>query len=138
LSTKLRERQEKIQLLLEELSAESDSGVPIIVEGRKDMETLRNLGVRGKIVMAKTGGKSRLDLISDIENACASKVILLLDFDRRGREWTAFLQEALEKSRVKTDVVFRRQLRRLAGKEVKDVEGLAGFLETLTRKVNQV
>jgi 2,5-diamino-6-(ribosylamino)-4(3H)-pyrimidinone 5'-phosphate reductase len=137
LSTHLRERQEKIQQILECLTEESARGTPIIVEGKKDVETLRALGVSGKIIAAKTGGKSRLDLISGIEKAGPREVILLLDFDRRGKEWTAILRQNLEKARIKTNVTFRKELLRFAGRELKDIEGLTAYLQTLRRKLDR-
>jgi 2,5-diamino-6-(ribosylamino)-4(3H)-pyrimidinone 5'-phosphate reductase len=137
LSAHLRERQEKIQQILECLAEESARGTPIIVEGKKDVETLRTLGVQGQIVTAKTGGKSRLDLISEIETTGNREVILLLDFDRRGKEWTAILRENLEKARIKTNITFRKELLRFAGRELKDIEGLAAYLQTLSRKLGE-
>ncbi|MGA2308740.1 MAG: toprim domain-containing protein [Candidatus Bathyarchaeia archaeon] len=135
MSAHLRERQEKIQQTLECLAEESARGTPIIVEGKKDLETLRTLGVQGQIVTAKTGGKSRLDLISEIEKIGNREVILLLDFDRRGKEWTAILRQNLEKARIKANVTFRKELLRFAGKELKDIEGLAAYLQTLSKKL---
>lgn len=137
MSAHLRERQEKIQQILECLAEESAKGTPIIVEGKKDVETLRTLGVTGQIVTAKTGGKSRLDLISEIEKTGNREVILLLDFDRRGKEWTAILRENLEKARIKTNVTFRKELLRFAGRELKDIEGLEAYLQTLSRKLGE-
>jgi len=136
LSTRLRERQEKIQQILECLIEESARGTPIIVEGKKDVETLRTLGVTGEIIAAKTGGKSRLDLISQIEKSSNQEVILLLDFDRRGKELTAILRQNLEKTRIKIDMTFRKELLRFAGRELKDIEGLAAYLQTLKRKLD--
>jgi len=137
LSAHLRERQEKIQQTLQCLAEESARGTPIIVEGKKDLETLRTLGVQGQIVTAKTGGKSRLDLISEIEKIGNREVILLLDFDRRGKEWTAILRQNLEKARIKANVTFRKELLRVAGRELKDIEGLAAYLQTLSKKLGE-
>ena len=137
MSAHLRERQEKIQQTLECLAEESARGTPIIVEGKKDVETLRTLGVLGQIVTAKTGGKSRLDLISEIEKIGSREVILLLDFDRRGREWTAILRTNLEKARIKANVMFRKEFLRSAGRELKDIEGLAAYLQTLSKKLGE-
>jgi 2,5-diamino-6-(ribosylamino)-4(3H)-pyrimidinone 5'-phosphate reductase len=134
-SAHLRERQENIQQTLQCLAAESARGTPIIVEGKKDLETLRTLGVQGLIVTAKTGGKSRLDLLTEIEKIGYREVILLLDFDRRGKEWTAILRQNLEKARIKVNVTFRKELLRSAGKELKDIEGLAAYLQTLSKKL---
>jgi len=137
LSTSLRERKEKIQQILENLTQESAKGTPIIVEGRRDAETLRSLGITGEIVTAKTGGRSRLDLISEIEKTSNGEVILLFDFDRRGKEWTAILRQSLEKAKIRADTTFRRDLMRFAGRELKDIEGLATYLETLRRKAGE-
>ena len=131
-----RERQERIQQILACLIEESALGTPIIVEGKKDLDTLRVLGVQGQILTAKTGGKSRLDLISEIEKSGNKEIILLLDFDRRGREWTAILRQSLEKAKIKVDVTFRKGLVRFTGKELKDVEGLATYLRTLNEKTS--
>jgi 2,5-diamino-6-(ribosylamino)-4(3H)-pyrimidinone 5'-phosphate reductase len=138
LSTHLREKLEKIEQILECLIQESSSGVPIIVEGDNDFQTLRHLGVQGKIMCAKTGGKSRLDLLSQIEESGVKEFVLLFDFDRRGKEWTETVKESLEKAQLKPDLTFWNQLRSLVSREVKDVEGLDAYLETLRKKAGQV
>jgi 5S rRNA maturation endonuclease (ribonuclease M5) len=68
LSEYFREKQEKIQEILQCLKEESALGIPIVVEGKNDVETLRALGVSGHIVTAKTAGKTRLDLLSEINH----------------------------------------------------------------------
>lgn len=135
LSTRIRQREERIQHVLECLSEESAKGTPIIVEGKNDTESLRLLGVGGRILTAKTGGKSRLDAISEVEKTRAREVILLLDFDRRGKELTEILREHLEKAKIKPNITFWRDIMALAGKEVKDIEGLAAYMETLKKKI---
>ena len=135
MSTRLKEKEEKILQALECLAQESAKDIPIIVEGKKDVEALRALAIEGKIIEAKTGGKSMLDVISEVEECGAQEVILLLDFDRRGREWTQGLEQYLEKMQIKANVVFWKKLRGIVGREVKDVEGLASYMETLKRKI---
>ena len=134
MSTRLKEKEEKIQRLLERLAEESARGTPVIVEGKKDIETLRVLGVEGEIISAKTGGKSRLDVVSEAEKRDSRELILLLDFDRRGKEWTQVLKQQLEKAKIKPNLRFWKDLQSLVGKEVKDIEGLASYIETLKRK----
>jgi 5S rRNA maturation endonuclease (ribonuclease M5) len=135
LSTRLKEKEEKILQVLECLAEESAKGTPIIVEGKNDVEALRNLAVEGKIISAKTGGKSFLDVISEAEKTSANEVILLLDFDRRGKEWTKRIKQQLERARIKPNTRFWRQLLTLVGRDVKDVEGLTGYMETLKSKI---
>jgi len=137
LSTRLKEKEEKIQQVLECLVQESSEGTPIIVEGKKDIETLRSLGIRGEIMSAKTGGKSRLDVISEIEKKQSREVVLLLDFDRRGREWTTILKQHLEKTETKPNLDFWNALKRLVGRELKDIEGLAAYMQTLKKRIGE-
>jgi 5S rRNA maturation endonuclease (ribonuclease M5) len=137
LSAHLKEREERIQRVLERLTQESAKGIPIIVEGKKDIKSLRQLDIQGQIISAKTGGKSRLDLICDIEESGAREVILLFDFDRRGKEWTKMVRQRLESVRIKADLTFWAELLGLAGKDVKDIEGLAAYLETLKKKLGE-
>lgn len=137
MSAHLREKLEKIQRVLECLVQESSNGTAIIVEGKKDVRTLRRLCVQGKIICAKTAGKSRLDLLKQIEEGGFREVILLFDFDRRGREWTETVKENLERARVKLNLEFSNDLQALVGREVKDIEGLASYIETLREKTGQ-
>lgn len=131
---RLKEKEEKIQLILEYLAEESAKGTPIIVEGKKDVEALKTLGITGRIIAAKAGGKSLLDVISEVEECGASEVILLLDFDRRGRELTRRLKQRLEKTGPRPNIEYWSQLLQIVWREVKDIEGLAKYVETLKRK----
>lgn len=134
MSAALQRKAERLTGLLEKLVAESAKGVPIVVEGQKDVGALRQLNVEGKIVSSKTSGKSFLDILTEIENLKVREVILLLDFDRRGVEWTHRLKRHLEKTRIKPNLTFWNQLYGLVGRDLKDIEGLPGYLETLEKK----
>ena len=136
LSTHLKEKREKILKILENLKEESEKGTPIIVEGKKDIQALRTFDIKGKIISAKTGGKSFLDVIYEVENTKKREVILLLDFDRRGKELTKNLKKYLETTGIKLNLTFWKKLSSLVGTEVKDVEGLATYMETLKSKIN--
>jgi len=136
LSTHFKEKEEKLEQILERLTEEAEKGTPITVEGRKDVETLTALGIKGRIISAKSGGKSLLDVVSEIKDTGACEVVLLLDFDRRGKELTARLKQLLEHDGIKSNTVLWAELFALVGKEVKDVEGLASYMETLKRKLS--
>jgi 5S rRNA maturation endonuclease (ribonuclease M5) len=136
LSTHLKDKEEKILQILEQLTEESAHGTPIIVEGKKDIETLRILNLEGTIIAAKTGGKTLLDTISKIEKTRRKEVILLLDFDRTGKELTKRLKQHLEKTETKANITFWLSLLGIVGKEVKDIEGLASYMETLKSKIH--
>jgi 2,5-diamino-6-(ribosylamino)-4(3H)-pyrimidinone 5'-phosphate reductase len=134
LSKKFEDKLEKIQQIIAKLSEESTKGTPIVVEGKKDCQTLRELGVTGRILTVKTGGKSFLQAIAEIELFCASEVILLLDFDRRGKEGTALLKLNLERAKITVNTRFWRDLQALAGREIQSIESFSAYLLTLQEK----
>ncbi len=134
LSSKLEKKLEKILQLLERLGKETANGAPIIVEGKNDVNALHKLDVKGDFVLAKTSGKSFLDVLSEVERTGKREVILLMDFDKRGREWTKRLTQHFEKMKIKPNSFFWRELLTLVGREVKDIEGLATYMETLRKK----
>ena len=136
LSTHLQKKMEEVQRVLECLIEESLKGTPILVEGRKDIQALRELGVAGKIFSAKTAGKSRLDVMLEIEQSGQREIILLLDFDRRGKEWTQKLKQDLERIGTKPNLTFWNRLFGILGKDVKDVEGLVAYVRTLKKKTS--
>ena len=136
LSTHLQKKMEEVQRVLECLIEESLKGTPILVEGRKDIQALRELGVAGKIFSAKTAGKSQLDVMLEIEQSGQREIILLLDFDRRGKEWTQKLKQDLERIGTKPNLTFWNRLFGILGKDVKDVEGLVAYVRTLKKKAS--
>ena len=136
MSTHLKEKQEKILQILNALAEESGKGTPIIVEGKKDAETLRSFGVEGNVITAKTGGKSFLDVVSEIEQTEAAEAVLLLDFDRRGKQGTQRLKQSLEHAKIKPNMTFWRELSALLGKEVQCIESLIAYMETLQDKIS--
>jgi 2,5-diamino-6-(ribosylamino)-4(3H)-pyrimidinone 5'-phosphate reductase len=136
LSTRLKEKEGKVLQILDALVEESAKGTPIVVEGKKDVETLRAFGVEGTVISVKTGGKSFLDVISEIEQTGAVEVVLFLDFDRRGKEGTKLLKQNLERAKIKPNVKFWHKLSALLGKEIQCVESLTAYMETLKSRIS--
>jgi len=135
LSTRLKDKKEKLLKILEFLAEESKNGIPILVEGKKDVNTLRNLGIKGIIITIKTKGKSFLNLISEIKRLEASKVILLLDFDKRGKEGTKCFQQNLEHNKIKYNLTYWRELIALTSKKIQYIESLDAYLFNLDKKL---
>ncbi|MDR0471151.1 MAG: toprim domain-containing protein [Nitrososphaerota archaeon] len=134
MSTQLKSRLEKIDDVLAKLVEQAKSGKPMVVEGKKDAHALLALGVGGKVLTVKTGGKSFLQATAEIESLGTSEVILLLDFDRRGREGTKRLQQNLERTNTKVNVQFWRDLASLVSRDVQCIEGLPAYLATIQQK----
>ena len=110
--------------LWERFVHESESpGIVVLVEGEKDRATLRDLGVRGRILLVHSG--HRLGALADRVQAHGSRVIVLTDWDREGGHLAQRLAELLDDGRVTFDLEFRRRLARAVQREVVHVEGLA-------------
>jgi 5S rRNA maturation endonuclease (ribonuclease M5) len=134
LSNWLKEKEERIQQIIAKLAEESAEGKPIVVEGKKDAEALQELGVNGRIVMIKTAGKSFLQTTEEIEQVGAHEVILLLDFDRRGKEGTMRLKHSLERAKIKVNTRYWKELHAFVGREIQCIESLTSYLGTLEQK----
>lgn len=135
MSESLMRKADRLAQLLEKIAVATAKGVPIVVEGQKDVAALHQLNIEGTIVSSKTSGKSFLDLLTEIEQLRVREVILLLDFDRRGAEWTHRLKQHLEKTKIKPNLTFWNELYGLVGRDIKDIEGLPAYLETLKKKI---
>jgi len=135
LSTHLEEKLEKILEILDRLAKESAKGTPIVVEGTNDVSALRQLSITGKIIPAKASGKNFIDMIDEVVNTGKREIILLMDFDRRGKEWAKRMTQHLQELKIKPNMYFWKRFLKLVGRGVKDIEGLATYLETLKKKV---
>lgn len=135
MSTHLKEKQETILQILNALAEESAKGTPIIVEGIKDVEALRNLAIDGPIIQAKTSGKSFLQVIEELERAAVTEVILLLDFDKRGKQGIKTLKQYLEHTKIRPNIIFWQNLSAVLKKDLQCIEGLQTYMETLQTKI---
>jgi 5S rRNA maturation endonuclease (ribonuclease M5) len=117
------------------LTEASAKGIPIVVEGKKDADAIRSLGAIGPIHTIKTGGKSVNDAISEIEQTKASTVILLLDFDRRGKQATSRIKESLERSKIKPELTFWLSFQAMLRRDIQCIEGLTSYIDTLNTKI---
>ncbi len=90
------------------------------------------------MVTVKTGSKSFLDVVSELEQMKAAEVVLFLDFDRRGKEGTKRLKQCLERARIKPNIKFWAALSSLLGRDIQCVEGLTAYLATLRTKIGAI
>jgi len=134
-STKLKAKVEKIQQIIFTLIEDSAKGKAIIVEGKKDAQALRELGISGIILTVKTGGKSFLEATLEIEKLGGNEVILLLDFDRRGKEGTVRLKHNLERAKTKANTKLWNDLKAFVGRDIQCIEAMPSYLITLQEKI---
>jgi len=117
---------EQVEGLLDELRECSGSGVPTLVEGADDERALRKLDVKGKIFRISSGSKTLLNFLEGLTSF--KQIIILTDFDRAGDKLAKFCAEHLRRLGVEPITDTREKLRALLRKDVKDIQGLAGFL----------
>jgi len=117
---------------LEELIASlldaSYQGAAIIVEGRRDEQALRALGLPGPVIMASR--RSALDLAEDAARDYP-QIILLTDWDRKGDEMCKTIERHLRSAGSRPDGEIRSRLKKLVKKEIKDVESLSRYAERM-------
>ncbi len=120
---------EKLKFLIENLAKEASS-TPIIVEGYKDAEALRELGVRGRIFVLKSARKLRRYL----EERGNRRVILLLDLDSEGVELTAKTVKELEGVIPVIDTWYWRKFREFKHLGLLEIEYLPSILSRLSKR----
>ena len=120
-------RAERLRDLLEEL-IELNAHTPVIVEGKRDREALRTLGLTGEIITYNQG-KGVHDFCEHLAEEHGDAV-LLMDWDREGEALFAKLAEGLG-GLWEEHARFRKFIRLICQKEIKDVEGLPALMRRL-------
>jgi 5S rRNA maturation endonuclease (ribonuclease M5) len=126
-----RKRLERIEELLLELSESAERGAVIIVEGKRDILSMKKLGIKGSFELA-----TRYSLFNFSERIASlgCEVIILTDWDRRGDLLAAKLSEYFENFGVKPDLQIRNKLKLISQKEIKDIESLYTYVSKLRVK----
>ena len=101
---------------------------PIMVEGSNDLKSLRNLGFTGEIILLNTG--KTMDAMSGQISLKYREVILLMDWDRKGRFLMNKLKSLLESMDVKVNTSFWKKLGKFS-KDLFYVESLDTYVKKL-------
>jgi len=121
---------EELLKILNSLIKESSYGIPIIVEGSRDEETLRRIGVRGEIISIKSiKGLRRM-----LEKRDLRRVILLMDLDSEGENLMKAVAKSLEGVVKEVDISYWRKLRIFKRIGLTQIESLDKLVENLSRK----
>lgn len=121
------ERAERLREILMDLQ-EVNEIIPIIVEGKKDASALRKLGLQGEIITLHNG-KSLYDFCVEILDRF-SRVIILVDWDRKGENLNKTLSAHLE-GHWEEFAHFREIIKLLCQKDINDIEGIPKLLRRL-------
>ena len=125
-SRKQEEMEERYQQGITLLLQLSETGTPIVVEGQKDVEALRRLGLQGPIHTLT--GHSIISLTEEL--AKYEKLLILFDFDKRGEQLSKQLSRQLEGRRVSLLREMRRKLKHSFTWRVRVIEGLKPLKQT--------
>ena len=112
---RLKEHERELVEIIQSLDSKYKN-LLIVVEGKRDVLVLKNLGVKSPIV--KTQSRlSRIDMAESIAKRAGKKgrVLILTDFDKKGKEICSFIERELELSGVKVLKRERRIIRRSMG-----------------------
>jgi len=118
------ERLEKLEELILELKNLSDAGVIIVVEGRKDVESLRSLGVNGEIKLSSQ--QPLLDFAEKLSRS-GKDIVLLTDWDRKGGIVARKIIDYLQAYSIIPDMDLRARIGFLVKKRIKDIESLSKY-----------
>jgi len=113
---------------LTEIKELAEEGVPILVEGKRDAEALKRLGVKGTILELSTRGQ----MLNFLESLKFERVLILTDFDTKGEELALFCSEHLIRLGVEPILEPYQKLRKLR-KRFKEVESLVKLRTVLER-----
>ena len=119
---------EALEELIASLIDASCQGAAVIVEGRRDLQALRALGLPGPVIMASR--RPALQLAEDAARSY-SQIILLTDWDRKGDEMCKTIELHLRSVGSRPDREIRSRLGKLVKKEIKDVESLSRYAEKM-------
>ena len=110
--------------VVDELEHMNDEA-PIVVEGLKDVEALKRMGIKRNVVSLGKG----LTVFAFCERLAlrSGYAIILTDWDRKGGRLARMLKDALEANGVKANLDLRARLVLLAKKDIKDIESLPKY-----------
>lgn len=123
---------EDLEKIIDELGEENRS-IPIIVEGKKDIEALRKLDISGSIISVNAG-VPLIDFCDKIAQE-HTDIIILTDWDRKGGYLCRTIKRNLE-GRVNCNTKYRELFAKNA--MIRTLEGLPSWLETMKKKLNLI
>lgn len=102
-----------------------ESGILVIVEGKKDRAALNRFGVTNIIELTKKPLYQIVEEVADSGREC----IILTDLDKKGKELYSRLSSNLQKHGVKVNNKFREFLFRHT--ELRQIEGMGTYFQAI-------
>ena len=102
----------------------------IIVEGRRDILSLRSLGIPEEIEIVKCANRPTAEFCEKIAET-EKEAVILTDWDRKGGILASRLAEQFQNLNVTYHTEYRETLLFYTKKEIKDVESLFSYVGKL-------
>lgn len=99
----------------------------IIVEGKKDKEALKKLGIKNIIELSKKPLFQIIEEVADNEKEC----IILTDLDNKGKQLYGKINSGLQNLGVKVDNRFRNFLYK--NTKLRQIEGIVTYMRNTTK-----
>lgn len=122
------ERLESIEEIILELRVLADTGAIIVVEGRRDVESLRSLGISGEMRLASQ--KPLLEFTEQLSRS-GKEIVLLTDWDKKGGIMAHKIIDHLLFYGIMPNTDIRSRIGILVRKRIKDIESLNGYVNRM-------
>jgi len=113
---------QRLQRFVNMLNEESSNGAIVVVEGKRDVKALASIGFIGNVVMLNSY-KGVNKLVERLEQT--SKVILMLDMDRKGKYLTQKILTLLQYKGKNVDLFYKKTLAEITKGKVRHTEDLS-------------
>ena len=123
-----RENYLELKKTIDELAERSKSGAVIVVEGVRDRESLRNLGIKGEIVVFSS-------YVNVVDQVGSREVIILTDYDKRGNKIERGLISKFSSWGIIPDTSIKKKIFSLISKEITAVENLANYVKKVENEI---
>lgn len=111
---------------LEEIQKDINENFIVIVEGIKDKASLELVGFKNIVVWQGKPYYKKIEEIVGLAKKTKTEVIILTDFDKKGKQ----LYKIIKKELIKEGIKINDKLRKMLLKEkISHVEGLASFVK---------
>jgi 5S rRNA maturation endonuclease (ribonuclease M5) len=110
-------------LFIKNINDESKDRALVVVEGKRDYNALKSIGILGSIFMLCHNG-GLMSLLSKIDKY--KTIILLFDLDREGRILTKKTALLLQ-GRILFNLFYRRKLKSITKGKIKRIEDLKHY-----------
>jgi 5S rRNA maturation endonuclease (ribonuclease M5) len=112
---------QRLQKFVNMLNEESSNGAVVVVEGKRDVNALTSVGFKGNVVTLNNF-RGINSLVDSLERE--SKVILMLDMDRKGKYLTRKILTLLQYKGKNVDMFYKKMLAAITKGKVRHTEDL--------------